>query len=337
MKNSKKTLIDDSIETLTKEVNKCDKHMGVNLKNGDPYKEPKNVYEISSINANNYLGSIIAVLNGINPDVYFSNDENEKFYVYSYNDIEFVELSNLEWEKDNKYQTNSLIFKKRFLTSYLLDMISKIDKITINKYNSNKNPLIGFYEHRYFYLKEIISDIRTLVLCMINDKEYQNILLANILNTSYIKKKNNKNVNKLLYGLIINLKEGTKTSILEKEAFMTDDMVIYSILKIAYILCTGDSNVSCIPKFKYIEGATRKDDLIKLIDELGALIFAKRKYNKRPIMYAAYNRANPLVLSNYTDANDNWYRSIGIRALDYTSFVLHDKTCTKFITDMINK
>lgn len=332
MKKSKKEIV-DNIDLLTKEVNKCDKLMGVKLKTGDPYKEPKIIYEISSMNANNYLGSVIAVLNGIDPEIYFSKDENERIYVYGYNDIEFVDLSDLEWEKDNKYPVDSLMFKKRFLTSYLLDMISRIDKLTINKYNNSVHK-VGFYEHRYFYLKEIISDIRTLVLCMVNEKDYQNILLANILNTQYLKKKNNYKVNKLLYGLITNLKDGMKTTILEKESFMSDDMIIYSLLKIAYILCTGLSNVDVIPKFKYIEGATRNDDLIKLIDELGAQIYSQKDYYKRPIIYEAYNRANPMVVSNYTDANDNWYRSIGIRALNYTSFVLNDKKCTKFIYDM---
>jgi hypothetical protein len=326
-------------ESLTKEVNKCDKYLGVKVKKHDAYSEPEQVFGVACAEAQSYIAKLITVINGIDPDAYFSTSETYGTVSgpIGPKNIEFTELSDLEWEKNNKYEMNTLIFKCRFLTAYLQDIMCSLEKISMNRYYKSHNKF-GPYEHSYFYLKDLLADIQRLCLCMINGNDYSNILMKNLMHSSYLKKKvNSKKLNKTIYAAITELRTGVHPANILTEDFMSDDMVIYSLLRIAYMLSTNDLDLENIPSFEYIEGATREHDLIRLIEELGSSILIEHKYKKRPSMYKAFNTAEPLIMTNYSNVNDDLYLSIGIRALVYADFIINDKKIHKFVMKMINK
>lgn len=326
------------VNTLVNEVNKCDKSFGIRLKHHDYFDEPQQLFDISCSNAEIYIAKIITVLNGISLENYFCT--NEEYGTVSGpigpENIEFTELSSLEWEKNNKYDIKSLMFKCRFLTMYLQFIMHKLDVIAKNR-SINGKSRFGVYEHSYFYLKNIISDVKKLVLCMLTSDEYSNILLINLMHSSYLKKKGKpRKFNHRLNKAITELKNGTKSLAFINEEFMSDDLIIYSVLRIAYMLCSNDTDCSVIPEFRFIEGATREHNLSCLIRSLGESILIHQKYSKRPVMYRAFNAAEPLIMTDFVDVNDDYHLSIGIRALAYTDFILNDKKLHKFINKMIN-
>lgn len=340
MKNIKvqKHGVDIDVKSLVNEVNKLDKESGLKLKKSNVFNEPDKVFEIACMNYEVLLSKLIAVLNGIDVDEYFAEDD--KFGTVGgpigINQFEFTELSNLNWLSNEMYDTKSIMFKCRFLTLTLIEYKMKLDKMSMLRFKSSGKSF-GPYEHSYFYLKTLVEDAERLIATMLMDNNYGNILLKMHQNYSYTKNKFcHKKYNKTVYDAITELKDGLNSSILS-ERFMDDDMAIYSILRISYLVSTNDMNLSNIPGFKYISGATKHDDLIKLISALGAAILTEHKYSKRPPLYKAFNDAKPIIMTNYKEVNEDWYVSIGIRSLAYTDFLCNDKRVHKFINAMINK
>jgi hypothetical protein len=91
-----------------------------------------------------------------------------------------------------------------------------------------------------------------------------------------------------------------------------------------------------LPTFEDLQGATVKHDLVRVIRKIGETIIDTMKYKKRPVMYRAFNLASPKIMSNYAIDLDDCDLAVGIRALAYTDFIIHDKKVHKFITKMIN-
>ena len=331
-KKNRKFIPKDSIANLCKEVNAFDKEFGIKLKHIDPYNEPEMVFQSFVDSFKTFLYSVIYEINGITSDVYL----NKKKKIRNIDKSKFTELSILEWEENDTYDVNSYLFKCRFLTVFLLEYIERIDKIALNKYDYLSIFKSGKYENAYFYMKKIVDDTRRFIKVMISGNSYGNIMLKMNQNCSYIKTKKTdpRELNKYIREIKHELKIGLKESLL-KEKEMPEDIAINSILQLAYLLCTGDTSLDELPNFKYIEGANTTYELRGLTEALGSAIIDNSKYNKRPIMYLAYNKANPNILSRYKDINENWFISIGVRALEYTKFFCNDKYITRFINKMI--
>lgn len=327
------------IDDLVNEVNNLDKNIGIKLKKPDIFSEPDNYYQISLMRSELYLSKIITILNGIDPDDWFTSSDGYGTVSgpTEINQYEFTSISNLDWEKNNVYNTTSILFKCRFLTTYINNIKSRLGKVNKNRYKTDKRKF-GIDEYSYFYLKNQINDIRSLVIIMMNDKkDYSNILLKNLFNSHYGKKKiKQKKLNTQIFAAVKELREGMTSNVLS-EAFMEDDMIIYTIMRLAYMISTNDTHLSYLPNFKYFEGATRKDDLVNLIEELGHQIITTSEYTKRPMMYESFFSASPLIMTNYTNVNNNVSLSVGVRALAYVDFIMNDKKIHKFIECMINK
>jgi hypothetical protein len=130
------------------------------------------------------------------------------------------------------------------------------------------------------------------------------------------------------------LQNGLKYSLF-RDKDMPEDIAINSILQLAYLICTGDTSLDELPNFRDIQGADTTYELRKLTEALGAAIIENRKYDKRPLLYIAYNKARPKIMSRYKDINENWFICTGVRALEYTKFFCDDKYISKFIDKMI--
>ena len=320
------------ISNLCNEVNKFDREFGINLSSINPDGEPELVFEQFMTSFQDFLYGVTCEINGIPSEKYSTKKER----IREFGMKEFSELSDLELNSTNTYDANSLKFKYRFITSYLIMYIENIEKIALHKYEHLSRFKTGKYENAYFYLKNLTDDTRRFIKVVLSGNPYGNIMLKMNQNCNYIRTKKvdptllNKNIRTLRH----DLKEGLKYSLFtEKE--MPDDIAIHYILQLAYLLCTGDTSLDVLPNFKDIQGADTSYELRGLTEALGCAIIENREYKKRPILYLAFNKARPKIMSKYKDINENWFISTGVRALEYTKFFCNDKYISKFINKMI--
>lgn len=333
-KKNKIKISKEYIANLCSEVNSFDKDFGIKLKHINPYGEPEMVFKEFAENFKTFLYCVLCEINGISSETYINKDKSLK----EFKDSEFTDLSILEWDLDDSYDTNSYLFKCRFLTVFLTEYIEKIDLIAIRKYDYLSRFKSGKYENGYFYLKRIADDTRRFISVVLSGNSFSNILLKMNQNCSYmrVKKTDPRELNKYIYDIRHELQIGLKESLF-KEKEMPEDIAINSILQLAYLLCTGNTDLDELPNFKHIQGADTTYELRGLTEALGAAILENRKYEKRPILYLAYNKANPKIMSDYDDINEDWFISIGVRALEYTKFFCGDKHITRFINKMLKK
>lgn len=331
-KNKKHTIPRESIANLCKEVNAFDKEFGIKLKKINPYGEPEIVFQSFADSFKIFLYSVLCEINGITSDVYLTKKKN----VRTFNEAEFTDLSILEWNSSDTYNPNSYIYKCRFLTVFLMEYIERIDDIALKKYDYLSMFKSGKFENGYFYLKSIADDTRRFIKVILSGNSYGNIMLKMNQNCSYIrtKKTDPRELNKYIREIRHELKKGLKETLFKAKE-MPEDIAINSILQLAYLISTGNTSLDELPNFRYIEGANTSYELRGLTEALGSAIIENRKYEKRPILYLAYNKARPQIMSRYKDINENWFISAGVRALEYTKFFCNDKYISKFIDKMI--
>lgn len=325
-----------NINDIRKGVNECDRDFGVRLRSLNEYLQPDEIYEQALDDTRDYIAKLICALNGVSVNKLYTIDETNGKIVGVLNDFSFTSNSKLNWKEPGKYKINDIRFKCRFLTLYLMELNDKLDKMSKRKFE-NSDQKICAYEHAYFYLKEYVHDADRLINVMINGNNHSNILVKNVLNNTYgYKKVKYKELNSCICDSIMELREGIKSTQFSSR-FMSDDMIIYSLLRIAYMVSTNEVKFNkALPKFKHIEGATKDDELIKLIATLGSAIIAEHKFSKRPILYKAFNSAGPKIMSNYRESVVDYYVNTGMRALSYVDFILNDKFIHSFINDMIH-
>lgn len=333
-KNNKKEIriSKESIADLCREVNSFDKEFGIKLKKINPYGEPEMVFQSFVDSFRVFLYSVICEINGIREDMYMT----KKKEIRRLADSEFTNLSQLDWESNDRYSTDSYIFRCRFLTIFLIEFMDRIDKIALKKYDYLSVFKSGKFENGYFYMKKLADDTRRFISVVLSGNSYGNIMMKMNQNCSYIrtKKTDPRELNKYIREIRHELKTGLKYSLF-KDRELPDDIAINSILQLAYLISTGDTSLDELPNFKYIQGANTTYELRGLTEALGSAIMANRKFNKRPIMYIAYNEARPELYSRYKDINENRFISVGVRALEYTKYFCNDKYITKFINKMI--
>ena len=320
------------IANLCKEVNTFDKEFGINLKKINPRGEPEIVFKEFVDAYKDFLYRVLCEINGITSDVYLT----KKNTVRDLKHKKFTDLSVLQWDKDDTYSVNSYTFRCRFLTVFLSEYIERIDTIALKKYDFLSMFKTGMYENAYFYFKNIAVDTRRFIKVILSGNPFGNIMLKMNQNCNFIRTKKTDPIelNKFIRDIRHELKVGLRESLLKSKE-MPDDIAINSILQLAYLLCTGKTTLDELPHFKHIQGANTSYELRGLTEALGEAIIRSRKYSSRPIIYLAFNKANPTIMSRYKDINENWYISVGVRALEYTKFFCNDKYVSRFIDKMI--
>lgn len=334
------------VDDLVKAVNECDKQYGIKLKHPDVWCSPESYRQVIEARADMYIAALMCAINGIPIKNYFTTDDSENEYgtickPVGIMNVEFTDESVLNWENLIKtYNTDSLAFRCRFITLVLSSILGEMGKITEQEVIKRKK----FFKHsrdeqRIIITKEVISDTLRFVQLMLQPNEsYKNIILKMQEHLSYTKRKpDHRTLRNLINGHIIQLRKGMKKEPLT-ERFFSDDMAIYSILKISYMLATNKTNVDVLPKFKYIENATVKHNLIKLIEELGAEILYGTDGRKYSPMFKAFVQARPSIWSQfYKESEENLSIRVGIIAIEYTKFIMNDHTIDKFINEMKKK
>ena len=328
---------------MIREVNRLDRECGLNLKHPKRFSDPTELYNLTLTQCQMYLTKMMVATNAIDTSEYFvrCGDMGLISAPIGVHDPVFIEYSALEWAQNKKYDMNSLLFRCRFLSQYMYYTIGYLDQQTNCRFYT-RNIKIDPMAHKYFYLKEIGKDIRSLCISMINGKDYHNSLMINLFHSNYEIKKCgpkkaarievvNKQINMAVNEILDNM--GVF------KVFQTDysdDIAIYTIIRIAYMIATKSNNFKCLPSYNDIEGASINNDLILVVSKLGECIIKQLEKKGCPAMFMAFNDANPNILTNYKSVNDDINLIIGVRALAFADFIIGDKKIHKFITKMYN-
>lgn len=334
-----------NINELTKAVNDYDKKFGIKIKKRDMWNEPLAYKNVLEAKCDMNIASLICIVNGIDCKEYFETDNSEFGYgtiskpISTY-DAVFTDYSLLYWNYNKRYSVNSLMFRCRFLTLVMSQMLDRIDKITSNMCDNRFHYKHSKTEYQIVLTKNIMNHLITFINIMINpDNSYKNIILKMNEYLSYTKNKvNHEKLRNLLNNHIIETRKSMTKSPFNGEKFLSDDVCIFNTLKIAYMLATDRTDVDVLPKFKHIENATVKHDLSKLIEALGDEIIYSTKGKKYNPMFRAFVEASPSIYSQfYKEAKHNDSLRFGILALGFTSFVMNDYYVEKFIKKMLKK
>lgn len=346
--NTKKSILKPNsrifIDELVDAVNKCDKQYGIRLKHPDIWADPRNYREILEAKSEVNIAAMICAINGVAVKDYFVTDEKTGLSTIvkplGIDEPLFTNASILEWEdKKTKYKTDSLIFRCRYTSLVLSSILGKMDKVTKFEADRKYGYKHSRDERRIVMTKKITNEALLFTRIMMNPKvSYKNIILKMHEHVSYTKKKlNQPKLRELINGHVINCRSMIQPNPIGRR-FGDDDMIIYFILKIAYMLATNNENLDPIPKFKYIENATVEHDLVKLIEELGSIIIENSKPRTFSPMFRAFLESRPSIKTQYyKEAKDDYVLRIGILALGYTKFVMNDKYIDKFIDKMLKK
>lgn len=322
------------IDELIKQVGECDKQFGVKLKKKKAYNEPDKVYDVAVSEAQDYLASLVCVLNDIDMDEYFVQDAATGWYILGPIGVRnkvFRDMSCWDWDSDKRYNLSSIQFRVRFLTVFLTEFFCNIDRIPMNKLKKDKKS-VGIYEYGYFYLRDILHDLRSLTEILLQSSVYGNAVLKALLLSNYKKKSiPSKEINGFIYQTLQDLEEGLSFSIMSG-VFLDEDMAIYMCLRLAYVLATGSMDMEKLPAFEDIEGADTHYNLEKLIEQVGYRIM---KYKKKSMFYYAFRKSRPKIRSNLKDANENLYIREGIIALEEIVFITNNRNVQKFVYEMI--
>lgn len=330
------------IDSLVNEVNRLDKKFDIHLKKHNLFTEPEMIVQYTNSRFQMYLVAVICTLNGMDVSEYCYSSETygQASGPIGIQHAEFTDLSLLNWSKRSCHLPEKTVaFKCKFLTLLLSDIMYQTDKISKRMF-INSGKLIGRYEHQYFYLKELIRDTQKFISVYLMGNDSENIMLKFHQNLAIGQSSSGRTrLNRKIRESKSELKNGLKRKFIPLtktfEMTMPEDIAIYTIIRLSYMLATNNSDIRGLPEFKQIEGADTSYDLRGLIESLGSCIREYQKYKKRPIMYKAFNDAKPLIKSTYLDINENEYLSIGYRSLEYTKFLMQDKNIVRFINKML--
>ena len=334
-----------NVDELTKAVNDYDKKFGIKLKKTEMWNDPVAYKNIMETRADMNIAYMICVINGIKTDEYFETDKSPVGYgtiskpINTNNPI-FTDYSLLEWDGNKRYSVDSLIFRCRFLTLVMTQMLDRIDKITDNMCCNRFHYKHSKTEYQIVLTKNLMSHLVTFIGLIMNvGDSYKNIILKMNEYLSYTKNKvNHEKLRNLLNNHVVETRKAMMKSPFSKDKFLTDDVCIFNTLKISYMLATNRTDVENLPAFKYIENATVKHDLSKLIEALGDEIIYSTKGKKYNPMFRAFVEASPSIYTQfYKEAKHNDSLRFGILALGFTSFVMDDYYVEKFIKQMLKK
>lgn len=327
-------------DEIRKAVNTFDKEFGIKLKDPEIWADPEGYLKVAVEIAKINISAAIVLINGILITDYFdanSMGDEMPMMPIGHRNPTFVNDSMLNWDKENsKYNTDSLIFRARFVSLVLESFMGELDDMVKNSVKCKTHSQV---ENAIVNLKRYMDyTILFVDLLLDTGSSYQNIILKIHELASYkYNKINYKKLKNSLNSSIVYTRKSMKSNIIT-ESFYSDDMSIYELLKISYTLSTNSYDYNCLPSFKHIEGATRNHDLIKLIEELGSQVIRTNGKHKAPIMFKSFITASPSILTQYNkECYENLAIVTGIMALSYCDFVMDDRTVHKFISQMFKK
>jgi hypothetical protein len=315
--------------------------------------EPKEVFNRELENSRFEIARMMCTINGINPKTFFVKTKKGicskpiSTRTTSLNGNDFIFQSNLNWNSSSSYDIATMKFKLRFLTVILEEISNKLSKISKQRYRLSDDEKLGLFENGYFHIKATTNDIKNLISMMNKNYQYRNNLLMVIFDSSYggprvFNPKNPKSNNvhrpsKLNGQIFAGVEEvlfGLNPKNILTDKLLEDDIAMYDIFRLAYMLSTGDDNNHNLFSFNVLEGYKKNADLTYVIKALGDSIIKSHK-NGKPIVYTAFHEAHPIINSNITGSYHNISIITGIEALGLVKFVINNEKVSRFIDSML--
>lgn len=304
------------LKNINKIVNKFDKSFGINVKDipiFDNLHKSSTVFETS-------VKKMICIINGINPDYIVKNDVNERCKLFAQKEKKstsnhvyaFSELSSLKWDRTCMYSIRSNIFRKRWLTLVMTDILQNSESIAKNMIDAPHSE----EELSIIKLSHIQKDLEYNTLKNTYSAKMFFIELA-----YYIDKRKHKVMNKVAQIIDSMLDVSSNTPIKKR----SEDFMLFYISTLAYILTTSN-NCNSKLKFHLIEGFRLGDDATEFIKYLGNLI----SENQLSYSFNAFINASPKI---YSKDESREYK-IGIASLEFIRFIFNDN---KYICGYIRK
>ena len=304
------------LKNINKIVNKFDKSFGINVKDIPIFD---NLYKSSTVFETS-VKKMICIINDINPDCMVKEDVNERCKLFTQkvkksatkHIYTFPELSSLKWDRTCMHSIKSNIFRKRWLTLVMTDILQNSESIAKNMIDTPHSE----EELSIIKLSHIQKDLEYNVL-----KNTYTAKMFFIELTYYIDKRKHKVMNKVAQIIDSMLDVSSNTPIKKR----SEDFMLFYISTLAYMLTT---NTNCNSKLKFhlIEGYRLGDDATEFIKYLGKLIAE----NQLSYSFNAFINASPKI---YSKDESREYK-IGIASLEFIRFIFNDN---KYICRYIGK
>lgn len=304
---------------------------GLLYKNRKYRVSAKNMYIINCANWEFHLMEEILMINKIPVGQYlYANDYGticENFLINK----KFKEMSCFNWEIV-PYAKDSLAFRGKFSTLLLYWVMRHTDplcKMIQSNIQGNKGELRGKA------LDNIIKRVDLFVInFMAGDTTYGDNM-EDILDITTLEADDKK------FHHIIKNFVNQKRFLIDIINCPEDDtpigLIWDSILKLAYMMATNNTNFKNIPKYKEEIDLSDPHILKEYVGRLGLaiLMFRANKHRKRPVLYTIWTKASPDYKSSFHEINEAVEFNIGVKALYYLMFLVDDENFTEYITEMI--
>lgn len=288
------------------------------------------ILKITTANWEFHLMEMILLINDIPTQKYlYANEYATIQDSFDFNK-EFKELSCYNWSKFPS-DINEEDFRGKFATLVLFWVLKNTrnicKKVWMNL-DGKKNDI------KRTALRNVI--LRTdlfIVNFLAGDTIYGNTLIG-ILDLTII----GNDINKISYimdNFISQKKFLTETIPLDDNSNLP--IIWDSILKLAYMMTTYNTNFKNLPKFDMELDYTNPLIIKECVGRLGLSILIHRSNTKRrnPVLYELYTKACPLYYTWFDEVNDHLELNLGIKAINYLLFLIDDERFTKFINDAV--
>lgn len=300
-----------------------------------PKIKMKTLYNINVVNFEFYLIETILRINMIDIKEYIYGSSMGTICDRFRFNKRFKKLSAFNWSKDAlAYPTNTNEFRGKFITLLLFYFLDNSKEIISKSYNISKDSLKKG-EAKYGFLNAIINRLNIFTSSFLSSNTDYGTSLLNILDLFAIDENTDSAAVKT--NVIRSQKEFFgKASDSENDEY-DDDLIWNNLLKVSYLLVTGNDKFKHLPKYVE-EKILQHKDVFSNISQLGfAIMKHKVNHKKVPMLYNMYCKSNPTVSTSLigTVSDSTLEFEIGLKAIHYTLFVLNIDSLDELIYDYL--
>lgn len=322
---------DDDLSKLRKQVNILDEKYRVKLSDPDFFKQPEENFYLAAFTFQEYLGKLICKINHVETSI---DPKSEGF------DRMVIRLSKLRWSSTTQYDLDSLIYKSRFLTLFLTEILSNVVTLCEKEFKYH-SPGIGIYEHQYFYLKDMMDKVSRFITLFLNDEPCENLMVKMLEYCYFLRVNRKKKAERLIVGskqYIRELREGCRSSFLVPR-LLDDALILDMIFKFTILTVCSTGEEAALPAFEsYKNKKIGVDDFRYEIAYIGkSIICSCDDFWDMGLMYQFFKGASPKLEYTFPNIRTNEYLKMGANALDFTKFILNTKDTDEIIDTILDR
>lgn len=287
-------------------------------------------YKIAMGNFKFVVMDMILDINNIDKDDYLFSDGFTLNCEFKFDD-KFKKMSSLDFDTKEKSDINDMKFRGRYITKLLFYVLKHVDDMIDVVYDECKNYYDSKGKIKYNILNEFVLRLNSFIVTYLSEDASYREHLEDLMEFFLIYKKR--------YQSVEVMETFREQSEFVREACHTmsydQDIMINNIMKLAYMMCTGDVKLRKCPKL--IEGM-RNDDFMDLKEQIGCLGYAimeRTEKESTDLLYQLFSKSYPLYYSKFPDVNELIELNIGTKSLTYLKMILDDFYVNKFIDTLI--